>query len=487
MKHQANEVVLFAQLRQLPPELSRDQVKTLIKGLPLLPPPKPVWLLKLQSNLFIMTFTSIITTACIVFFFNVNENTPTVIATDDTQNLNAQVIVTENSMDTVVKEIAELNETIPENTIATEASTSAEAKEEKEPTRDSRSPSDSGDQLVSGQQLTAPIVPPVEDTGKLPVTRTPVEKNSPGNKDAKSGADLIPRGNCDVELQFLGDAKNLRRELMADLISDRLVPTSTQKIRFSFTKYGIAVNQKLVTQSLQTKYKVLFEKYGIEACPLRIVEITPDYLAAGDITREGFRGKVNGSVDLQVLNRIKVSELQILSRHSSNESGFKEFQNSQSEERPIGSFHSLRVRGLAVVHLYSGNANTVKVEVAGMPIADVLTSVKKGYLTVTTRGEHNGEKIRVTVYAPRTLKSIEVGGAAELYSKEKIKTGDLDIMVEDVGAAWLDVEAATVNIYMAGGDLDIAGTADRQKISEHGRDAKHGTLTNRRLKVQNRQ
>ncbi len=156
---------------------------------------------------------------------------------------------------------------------------------------------------------------------------------------------------------------------------------------------------------------------------------------------------------------------------------------SQKEERPIGPFHSLVTNGLAVVYLSSGEKNTVSVEVSGMPIKDLITKEKDGVLTITTRGNHNGEKISVHISSP-SLKYIEVGGASELYSNDPIKAENLEIAVTDAGAAWLEVEVGLVDIRMEGGDLSITGKAVEQKIDYWSHpDALRGTLKNRGLQV----
>jgi len=276
--------------------------------------------------------------------------------------------------------------------------------------------------------------------------------------------------DCNNRVNFKGDIEDFKRTLLQALVNDHIITTQTKKVRLSFTDNKIVVNKALIPKSLQQKYNEMLLSYDIHACPARIVEITNHYIAVGDITKDGFRGRVHGNVELEVLNNINIKELQI-----TNEI------NKQVEERAIGAFHTLKVSGLAVVHLSKGATKTATVEVSGMPMEDLITEEKNGVLTVTTRGQHSGEQIRVLVSAP-TLKSIEVGGAAELYSKETIQAEALDISVVDVGAAWLDVDVDKINIHMKGGDLTITGTADEQYIHALGKDGERGTLNHKNLK-----
>lgn len=164
------------------------------------------------------------------------------------------------------------------------------------------------------------------------------------------------------------------------------------------------------------------------------------------------------------------------------------FQNNtttevQKEERPISKFHTLITDGLAVVYLSQGETQTATVEVSGMPIEDLITKEADGVLTITTRGNHNGEKIKVSISAV-TVQKIEVRGASELYTTDPIKSRNLAVSVIDVGAAWMQVEVGVIDIKMEGGDLTIRGTAAEQKIDYWTHpDAQRGTLKKRGLVV----
>jgi hypothetical protein len=153
----------------------------------------------------------------------------------------------------------------------------------------------------------------------------------------------------------------------------------------------------------------------------------------------------------------------------------------REEERPLSPFHSLAVSGLAVVYLSHGETGKARLEVSGMPIEDVITQVEGGVLTVTTRGQHNGESIKVYVSSP-ALKAIAVDGAGILYSENTLRAGRLEISLLGSGAAKLDVDAGDLKVNMNGGDLDLTGKARSYEVF-HLENSSRGRLLNPGLHV----
>ncbi len=151
------------------------------------------------------------------------------------------------------------------------------------------------------------------------------------------------------------------------------------------------------------------------------------------------------------------------------------------EERPISEFHTLAVSGLAVVYLSHGETGKARLEVSGMPIEDVITTVEGGVLTVTTRGQHNGESIKMYVSSP-ALKVISVDGAGQLYSENTLRAGRLEISLLGSGAAKLDVDAQDLKVNMNGGDLDLTGKARHYQVF-HLENSSRGRLLNPGLSV----
>jgi hypothetical protein len=153
----------------------------------------------------------------------------------------------------------------------------------------------------------------------------------------------------------------------------------------------------------------------------------------------------------------------------------------RTEERSLPEFHTLAVSGLAVVYLSHGETGKARLLVSGMPIEDVITTVEGGVLTVTTRGQHNGESIKVYVSSP-ALQAISVDGAGILYSENTLRAGRLEISLLGSGAAKLDVDARDLKVNMNGGDLELTGKARRYEVF-HLENSSKGQLLNPGLSV----
>jgi hypothetical protein len=171
---------------------------------------------------------------------------------------------------------------------------------------------------------------------------------------------------------------------------------------------------------------------------------------------------------------------------------------SQTESREVENFTSLKISGLAEVIITQANEQKLVVQVSGMPIADVVTSVENETLIITTKGFHRGESVQVFVNY-NLLNSISTSGSAELTSTNTLNTqhmsittngsGDikdltikadtLKVSINDSGNAHLDVDVNDIEIEMNdAGDLSIQGVTKRQNIRSN---ASRGTLSNSNL------
>jgi hypothetical protein len=150
------------------------------------------------------------------------------------------------------------------------------------------------------------------------------------------------------------------------------------------------------------------------------------------------------------------------------------------EVRTIEKFDVLVVSGLPEVYLSEGHSDKIELEVSGMPLEDLIIRSVGGVLSIKTRGEHNGESVKVYVTC-NALRSIEVSGAAKVFSKNTIKTDNLNIHVFDAGEAEIDVDVDAVMIDLKdAGDLKISGKAHSRKVASLG---DQGTLNDDSLIV----
>jgi hypothetical protein len=138
--------------------------------------------------------------------------------------------------------------------------------------------------------------------------------------------------------------------------------------------------------------------------------------------------------------------------------------SQQTETRQIQPFNSIKTGGLVQVHLQEGDKESMRLEVKGVGLNDIITIVENGMLTVKTEGIYNGEDIQVYV-TYKQLNSIAVGDTSKLYAKSVIKAKELTVSTSAGGDAFLAVEVDLLYITMEGaGNLIITGSANAEKI-----------------------
>lgn len=122
---------------------------------------------------------------------------------------------------------------------------------------------------------------------------------SPSKNDSVNSINCIP-------VKFTGNMPVFKQSLIQKLKSDKLI-TNKNMIRLTFSGEQIKVNNQLVPSSLQSKYQSILKKHNIKPCAIRMVEITKEYIAVGDVSSDGFKGRIDGRVDIDELNNRKIN------------------------------------------------------------------------------------------------------------------------------------------------------------------------------------
>jgi hypothetical protein len=149
----------------------------------------------------------------------------------------------------------------------------------------------------------------------------------------------------------------------------------------------------------------------------------------------------------------------------------------------VKGFSALHVSGLAQVYLEQTGSEGARLEVSGMPIDDVLVFVRDGVLNVRTKGEHNGESVKVYVNCI-SLNSIVVAGASILRTVKTFKGDDVDVSITDSGDASMHVDLDNLTVKLKhGGNLKLAGKTKTQSIDSVG---DRGSLDDRELTITGR-
>lgn len=311
-------------LRQLPLELTQQEVFTLVQHFPTpphLPPSDANWLSQLNWNSMIFSSASITAIVSSIALFVIIENTPHPVVTDTlaTNSVAEEVMTTDisASKDDKNKQIVE------------------------PPTQASNAIKSLATKLNSLEATTGdlndfdPILPPeVSDVAPKMVTLPPLERNHLSDflfptkkrdldnylpkiienkqKPKVDNREVEAFGECEERVNFQGDILVFWKNITLSLKADDLFDTRKKKNRLIFFGNTLAMNQRLIPRHLQEKYQQMMVEYNIAPCSNRMVEITRQYIAIGDITNDGFKGTISGRVDIDDLHNTKIKELRVL-------------------------------------------------------------------------------------------------------------------------------------------------------------------------------
>jgi hypothetical protein len=130
----------------------------------------------------------------------------------------------------------------------------------------------------------------------------------------------------------------------------------------------------------------------------------------------------------------------------------------QSESRSVGSFKGVKVSEAIDVYLKKGDKESVKVEVTGVDLEDVLTEVSGEFLKVhMASGNYKNSNVKVYVTYVELTK-LSASSAANIYSEGTIRGRQMSI--SSSSAATVDValetESLTVSASSAA-DVELRG------------------------------
>ncbi|MCH2083039.1 MAG: DUF2807 domain-containing protein [Saprospiraceae bacterium] len=436
---------IFKKIRELPPEMNIEEVKGLITGLTAAPLPQNHWFPNITlRNILMITLPTTVVFSTLLMLFPVKEQ--------------EKIAVVENPTP-IIKEL--VVDTPPQNQSI--QSVTRPIKKVEKPKRSSIVGKFKIDTLRDIKRmhpiLKIPRAVLVLDIEPL-VDHTAQKKDSVANLNVQIGK------NCEL---FQGNISRFSMYLKTYLLEDGLYKLKDGKLRISFFNSKIVINRRLIPEKLQEKYAIFFAKNQIIPCPVFIIEITKKYIAAGKITLNGFKGRVEGSITLNDLNKIKIEDIQPI--------------GTIRKKRNVEDFHSLVLRGDTEVHIKDGELPSVWLELANIEEEAVITSVDQSVLTIDAMSLGHGQNatVRVFIEAP-IYRSIIVEDMAKVVSKRAIMAEDLSIIVRHQAEAKLEIDAEEVTIDVISGDLVVFGRAGQQIIT--GRPPLHqGSFDNSRLKV----
>ncbi|MBX2962673.1 MAG: DUF2807 domain-containing protein [Cyclobacteriaceae bacterium] len=147
----------------------------------------------------------------------------------------------------------------------------------------------------------------------------------------------------------------------------------------------------------------------------------------------------------------------------------------QTETRSVGSFRGIKSSTGIDVYLKSGSKESVRVEVSGTDIKNVITDVSGDYLKIQmAEGRYNRSR-SVKVYVTYVdLSKISCSSASSIYSEDIIKTRSMSLSASSAGAIdiGVDTEHLTISASSAA-EVELRGKA-RKAVLEASSAAKIG-------------
>jgi hypothetical protein len=138
----------------------------------------------------------------------------------------------------------------------------------------------------------------------------------------------------------------------------------------------------------------------------------------------------------------------------------------QSETRNPGSFKGIKVSDGIDVYLKKGDKETLRVEVSGTSINNVLTEVSGDNLRIQiSEGRYKGSRT-VKVYVTYVdLNRLSASSASTIYGDEVIKTRSLALHASSAGTIEVKVDVETLVVgASSAGDIEVKGQTKKAEI-----------------------
>lgn len=129
-----------------------------------------------------------------------------------------------------------------------------------------------------------------------------------------------------------------------------------------------------------------------------------------------------------------------------------------SEVRSVGSFSGIKSAEAVDVYLKKGDKESVKVEVTGSSLSDVITEISGSYLKIHM-ASGNYRKVDAKVYVTYVnLDKIAASSASNVFSEGPIKTSSIEISVSSAASVEVSLDATEVTADVSSaGDIVLEG------------------------------
>jgi len=138
---------------------------------------------------------------------------------------------------------------------------------------------------------------------------------------------------------------------------------------------------------------------------------------------------------------------------------------SDSEDRPVAPFSRLEVQDGIDVYLTQSNEESLRVEVEGFNLDDIVAEVEGDTLTLTNEGRSGLEFVdsrRAKVYLDFVqLSAIEASSGSDIRGENELRLEELSVRASGGSDVDLAVQAESLEFTVSGGsDLRVSGDSD---------------------------
>lgn len=138
----------------------------------------------------------------------------------------------------------------------------------------------------------------------------------------------------------------------------------------------------------------------------------------------------------------------------------------QTETRSIGTFSGVKVAKGINVYLKKGDKESIKVEVDGTDLSNVITEISGSYLRVHMKdGRYRTVDAKVYVTYVK-LDKLSASSAGSIYSDGTIKSNDMEISASSAGSVEVILEVSSADISASSaGDVELKGKAGKISLN----------------------
>jgi hypothetical protein len=131
----------------------------------------------------------------------------------------------------------------------------------------------------------------------------------------------------------------------------------------------------------------------------------------------------------------------------------------QTETRNIGSFSGVKVTEGIDVYLKRGDKESVRVEVTGTSLNNVITEVSGSYLRVHMRDGNYKGNVQAKVYVTYVkVDKLSASSAGSIFSEGTIQANDLEVSASSAGSIEITLDAGGVNASASSaGEIELQG------------------------------